>query len=149
MKAKSIVCSLAIASVGFSSLAFAQPARVESRQDAREARHDMRDAQQDLRRADSPREAREARQDMREAQRDLRSARNDRRDDRHFYNARSPEFRRGGYLPRELRGEQYVVTNWRSHRLAAPTRGYEWVQVGPDYVLAAIATGVIANLILR
>jgi len=40
------------------------------------------------------------------------------------------------------------VANWRGHHLSAPPRGYQWVQVGPDYVLAAIATGVIVNLVL-
>ncbi|RYY65965.1 MAG: hypothetical protein EOO24_54505, partial [Comamonadaceae bacterium] len=28
-------------------------------------------------------------------------------------------------------------------------RGHQWVQVGPDYVLTAIATGVIVNMILN
>ena len=28
-------------------------------------------------------------------------------------------------------------------------RGHQWVQVGTDYVLVAIATGLIANLILN
>jgi Ni/Co efflux regulator RcnB len=148
MKLKTIVSSIAVASLGFSSLSFAQPAVHQARQDAREARQDMREAQRDLRNADTRREAREARQDYREAQRDLREARQDRREARRYYNARGPEFRRGHRLPPELRRNQYVVSNWRSHRLAAPPRGYHWVQVGPDYVLAAIATGVITNLIL-
>jgi Ni/Co efflux regulator RcnB len=148
MKSKTIVCAVAIASLGFSSLSFAQPARQEARQDAREARQDIREAQRDLRRADTPRERREAQRDLREAQRDLREARQDRREARRYYNARGPEFRRGHRLPAELRHNQYVVSNWRSHRLSAPPRGYHWVQVGPDYVLAAIATGVILNMII-
>lgn len=37
---------------------------------------------------------------------------------------------------------------WRGHRLTAPPRGYHWVQVGPDHVLVAITTGIIASLIL-
>jgi Ni/Co efflux regulator RcnB len=149
MKSKTLVCSIAIASLACSSLSFAQPARQEARQDAREARHDIRYAQRDLRRADTPREKREARQDLREARRDLREAREDRRDARRYYNARGPEFRRGHRLPPEFRNHQYVVSNWRGHHLAPPPRGYHWVQVGPDYVLAAIATGVIVNLILH
>ena len=148
MKTRTVLCSIAIASLGFSSLSFAQPARHEARQDIRESRQDLREAQRDLRRADTPREAREARQDLREAQRDLRNARQDRREARHYYNARGAEFRRGHRLPPELRHRNYVVSNWHSHRLAAPPRGYQWVQVGPDYVLAAIATGIIANLII-
>lgn len=41
-----------------------------------------------------------------------------------------------------------MVDNWRAHRLSAPPRGYHWVQVGNDYVLAAIATGIIASVLL-
>ena len=142
---KTLITSIVIASLGASSVSFAQPGRGEVRQDAREARQDMREAQRDMRNARNPRDAREARQDMREAQRDLREA----RDDRRYYNARGPEFRRGHRLPPELRQRYYVVNDWRSHRLQAPPRGYQWVQVGPDYVLAAIATGVILNMILN
>jgi len=66
---------------------------------------------------------------------------------RRYYNAR--DFRRGQRLPPEFWGGQYVVDDWRLHRLPPPPVGYHWVQVGPDYVLAAIATGLIANLILN
>ncbi len=41
-----------------------------------------------------------------------------------------------------------LATLYRGHRLSAPPRGYQWVQVGPDYVLAAVATGIIMNMIL-
>jgi Ni/Co efflux regulator RcnB len=58
------------------------------------------------------------------------------------------DFRRGGRLPPEYRNRQYVVDNWREHHLSAPPRGYHWIQTGPDYVLAAIATGVIAQVLL-
>jgi Ni/Co efflux regulator RcnB len=57
-------------------------------------------------------------------------------------------FRRGGRLPPEYRGRQYVVDDWRGHHLSAPPRGYQWVQTGGDYVLIAIATGIIAQLLL-
>jgi Ni/Co efflux regulator RcnB len=56
---------------------------------------------------------------------------------------------RGGRLPAEYRGRQYVVDDWRGHHLSAPPRGYHWVQAGGDYVLAAIATGVIASILLN
>jgi Ni/Co efflux regulator RcnB len=64
------------------------------------------------------------------------------------YGARGPDYRRGGYIPYEYRNRQYVVTNWRDHHLNAPPRGQQWVQVGSDYVLIAIATGIIAQLVL-
>jgi len=41
-----------------------------------------------------------------------------------------------------------VVNDWRGHRLSAPPRGYHWVQTGSDYVLVAIATGIILQLSL-
>ncbi|GAA4005670.1 hypothetical protein GCM10022279_32170 [Comamonas faecalis] len=55
---------------------------------------------------------------------------------------------RGDRVPARYRGRQYVVNNWRAHHLNAPPRGYHWVQYGSDYLLVAIATGVIAQLIL-
>lgn len=57
-------------------------------------------------------------------------------------------FRRGGRLPPEFRNRQYVVDNWRDHHLSAPPRGYHWVQTGGDYVLIAITTGIIAQVLL-
>ena len=54
----------------------------------------------------------------------------------------------GGRLPAEYRSHQYVVDDWRGHHLSAPPRGYHWVQTGPDYVLVAIATGLIAQIVL-
>jgi Ni/Co efflux regulator RcnB len=59
------------------------------------------------------------------------------------------DIRRGGRLPERYRSHQYVVNNWREHHLRPPPRGYHWVQTGGDYVLAAIATGVIADLIIN
>lgn len=57
------------------------------------------------------------------------------------------EWRRGGRVPTEYRGRNYVVNDWRAYRLQQPPRGYQWVGVGGDYVLAAIATGLIAQII--
>ncbi len=55
---------------------------------------------------------------------------------------------RGSRVPPQYRSYQYVVNDWRGHRLSAPPRGYHWVQYGGDYLMVAIATGVIAQLIL-
>lgn len=57
-------------------------------------------------------------------------------------------FHRGDRLPADWRGRNYQVDDWRGHHLSAPPRGHRWVQVGADYVLVAIATGVIAQIIL-
>jgi Ni/Co efflux regulator RcnB len=56
---------------------------------------------------------------------------------------------RGERMPLQYRSRQYVVEDWRSHRLSAPPRGYHWVQSGGDYVLVAIATGIILQLLLN
>ena len=56
---------------------------------------------------------------------------------------------RGERLPVYYRSNQYVVNDWREHRLSAPPRGYHWVQTGGDYVLVAIATGIILNMIIN
>jgi len=52
-------------------------------------------------------------------------------------------------MPDEYRHRQYVINDWRGHNLSAPPRGYQWVQSGGDYVLIAIATGIIASLLLN
>jgi Ni/Co efflux regulator RcnB len=54
----------------------------------------------------------------------------------------------GERLPSSYRARYYVVDDWRGHRLHQPPRGYHWVQVGADYVLIAIATGIIAQVLL-
>ncbi|WP_394788605.1 RcnB family protein [Rhodoferax sp.] len=74
------------------------------------------------------------------------------RDGRNFAQERGAgpdhNFRRGGRLPTEYRNRQYVVDDWRGHHLSAPPRGYHWVQTGGDYVLIAITTGIIAQILL-
>jgi len=55
---------------------------------------------------------------------------------------------RGQRLPPQYRTSEYVVNDWRGHHLSAPPRGYHWVQSGGDYVLVAIATGIILQLLL-
>ncbi|MFE8646249.1 RcnB family protein [Sphingomonas sp. NCPPB 2930] len=57
------------------------------------------------------------------------------------------EFRRGGHVPPAYRSRQYVVEDWREHRLSAPPRGHHWVQAGGDYLLVSIRTGAIVQVI--
>lgn len=59
------------------------------------------------------------------------------------------EYYRGDRLPAEYRHRNYVVNDWRNHNLSAPPRGYQWVQSGGDYILVAIATGIILQLLLN
>ena len=58
------------------------------------------------------------------------------------------DFYKGSRISHEYRSRQYVVNDWRGHHLHAPPRGYQWVQTGPDYVLIAITTGIIAQIVL-
>jgi Ni/Co efflux regulator RcnB len=60
----------------------------------------------------------------------------------------SHSYYRGDRLPSNYRSRQYVVEDWRGHGLRTPPRGYHWVQTGGDYVLVAVATGVILELLL-
>jgi len=80
----------------------------------------------------------------------------DQHDDRH--NDRRPsergvgpnhQFRRGDRLPVEYRHRNHVVNDWRGRHLNAPPRGYYWVQSGADYVLVAVATGIILQILLN
>jgi Ni/Co efflux regulator RcnB len=56
-------------------------------------------------------------------------------------------WRRGAYLPSYYRGHGYVVNDYGRYRLRPPPRGYYWYRTGNDYVLAAIATGLIFDVI--
>jgi Ni/Co efflux regulator RcnB len=58
------------------------------------------------------------------------------------------DWHKGDRLPAEYRDRNYVVDDWHSHGLSAPPRGYHWVGVNGDYVLAAVATGVIASVLI-
>lgn len=115
----------------------------ERRDDRRDDRREYRDQQREQRR--------DMRDDRREARRDYRDDRRDeRRDYRDARRGAGPrhDLYRGQRLPTNWHHRQYVVDNWRAHRLSAPPRGHHWVQVGNDYVLAAIATGIIATVLL-
>jgi len=63
-----------------------------------------------------------------------------------------PDFRpgyarweRGGYLPQYYWGRNYVVSDYGRYGLRRPPYGYRWYNVNGDYVLAAIAGGLIAD----
>ena len=130
------VCTLATAALLSSSLSFAEGRDDEYRRDHQHSRQSE----------DHGREQRDGRDGRFEEPRfDQRDGRwNERRPE---YNARGPEFHRGGYISREYRDRAYEV-DYREHHLSRPPYGQRWVQVGADYVLIAIATGVIANIIL-
>lgn len=74
-------------------------------------------------------------------------ARPPRHDSHHGWHDHS-DWRKGGYVARNDWDHGQRI-DYRSHHLSRPPRGYEWRQVNGNYVLAAVATGVIASLILN
>lgn len=56
---------------------------------------------------------------------------------------------KGDRIPASYRDKRYEVSDWKARHLRQPPRGYHWVSVDGDYVLAAVATGVIAELLLN
>ena len=46
-------------------------------------------------------------------------------------------------------GEHQVVGNWDYYHLPQPPYGYEWVRDGDQFVLIAITSGIIAEIILN
>ncbi len=77
-----------------------------------------------------------------------RDARGDRRGPPEQAHREAARFYRGERLPSQYRHRNYVVEDWRSHRLDAPPRGYHWVGVGADYLLVAVATGIIVDVLI-
>jgi Ni/Co efflux regulator RcnB len=66
--------------------------------------------------------------------------------DNHGY-VHHEEWKKGATMRKEdwSRGEHI---DYKEHHLRAPPHGYEWRQVDGNYVLAAVATGVIASAIV-
>ncbi|HEY9217129.1 MAG TPA: RcnB family protein, partial [Phenylobacterium sp.] len=54
-------------------------------------------------------------------------------------------WRRGGYLPAGYRGVRIYA--YDRHRLRPPPGGYAWYQVGGDYLLTDIVTGMILEVV--
>lgn len=74
--------------------------------------------------------------------------RNDRNDHARRGAGPNHQYYQGQRLPVEYRHRQYVVNDWRGHHLHAPPRGYQWVQSGGDYLLVAVTTGLIMQILL-
>ena len=160
MKIKKIAAAIMAMSIASSGLVFAK-----DKEDREDRREDRREERRDDRRDNDARNQ----QDRRDADADMRRHRghadgrgpdgrgppgqlkkqwrdDDRREGRGF--GPNHSYYRGDRLPMEYRHYHYVVNDWRSHQLSAPAPGQQWVQYGGDYVLIAVATGIIASLIL-
>jgi Ni/Co efflux regulator RcnB len=77
--------------------------------------------------------------------------RHDQRDDRGHGPSRGHDRheppRRGGHLQKDHRGD--YVSDYKRHGLHAPKRGQQWRKVDNRYVLIAVATGLIADVVLN
>jgi Ni/Co efflux regulator RcnB len=56
---------------------------------------------------------------------------------------------KGERLPRAYHERTYVIDDYRGYRLRSPPRGYHWVRVGGDAVLAAVATGIVLESVFH
>jgi Ni/Co efflux regulator RcnB len=144
MKNTLIASALLALSVAASGNAFAQ----RGDHDNDRAQYSQHNAQHDDRRDNDRRDDRRD-NDRRDQASNHRSddARYYHRDDKRGGGPRH-DLRRGQHLSKEYRDNRYVVTDWRNRHLSAPPKGHHWVRAGNDYVLAAIATGLIAQVLL-
>mgnify|MGYP003592207724 CR=1 FL=1 len=53
----------------------------------------------------------------------------------------------GQRLPTQYRSDRYYVTDWRSRHLSEPPRGHRWANVDGSFVLVAVATGIISQVL--
>lgn len=75
-----------------------------------------------------------------------RERRGDRADmDRRGDRAWAHRWNRGERIPPEYRDRQYVIDDWREHRLSPPPRGYHWVGVDGGYYLVR-PDGLVFNV---
>jgi Ni/Co efflux regulator RcnB len=156
MKTSAIVCAVLAGTLGFSTLASAREwsgdrdhdrgdrgHRFEQRQERQEHREhrDQRTFQQGYRAGvQQPRYAVE--QPRYAAPAYPRYA-------QPVYGGHGQRFHRGGYLPHQYRSHGYYVNDWRAYNgLYAPAYGQQWVNVDGEFLLVAVATGLIANAIL-
>jgi Ni/Co efflux regulator RcnB len=58
----------------------------------------------------------------------------------------SHAWRRGDRLPPSYRASAYVIPDAAVYHLRPPPRGYYWVRVDNNAVLAAVATGVVVDV---
>jgi Ni/Co efflux regulator RcnB len=143
MNKRAIVSAVVAVCLSSGGISFAQGDRNDRNDKNDRGRNEQgqRGGQQDRRDNDA------RQQDHQNQGRGYQNGRRDARDGRGA--GPSHAYYRGGRLPAEYRHRQYVVDDWRGHNLSAPPRGYNWVQTGSDYVLIAIATGIIASIFLN
>jgi Ni/Co efflux regulator RcnB len=68
-------------------------------------------------------------------------------DDHHDAYVRHDEWKKGYHMKQEDWNRARPV-DYRQYHLKSPPHGYEWRSVDGNYVLAAVATGVIASAVV-
>lgn len=59
------------------------------------------------------------------------------------------DWKKGDRVPRDYRSNsKHYVSDWKRHDLPAPPRGHRWLKINGDYVLVAIATGIIGSIVV-
>ena len=151
MKSKAVACAIMAMSLTLGSSAFAQASTYETQKDTDRNANAQRSGQVQ-RSAPAQRNVQQSRPNNQARQPNRPQYQGNANNYAHQgERGAGPDhqFYRGGRLPPQYRNNQYVVNDWRGHHLSAPPRGYHWVQTGGDYVLVAIATGVILQLLLN
>lgn len=59
------------------------------------------------------------------------------------------QWSKGQYMPKQYRSSHYYVNDWKRKQLPSPPRGHRWLNVNGDYILVAVATGVISSILLH
>ena len=170
---KLLLAAIALATAAGPIAASAQPPGHERREDRRELREDRREYREDRRDAGrhvGPGEARELARDRAEIGRDRRELRYDRRRAESYRNraewrsyrgaragywyapgygyypqVRGHAWRRGAYVPAAYR--RYYVQDPYYYGLRAAPPGQRWVYADGNFVLMAVATGLIASVV--
>ena len=60
----------------------------------------------------------------------------------------SSDWQRGQPMPQRYNDRHYAVSDWQDRGLPEPPHGQRWMYVNGEYVLTAIATGVISAILL-
>ena len=123
---KLIIAAMALSVLATAGAASAQPGRRDDHQQQQMQRHDDRGPPGFERRADK------------------RFKSSAYRGPKGYHGQR---FHRGERLSPAYRSAAYRV-DYRRYHLAPPPRGYEYVRVNNDVVLAAVATGVITSVLI-
>lgn len=142
MKSTAIICAALAGTLGFGSIASAQEWHRGDR--------DNHEQWQQRREQREHQWQRERRVEERHFNRGWSQPRYVVNQPRYAYGYGGHRYYRGGYLPREYLNGGYYVSNWNAYPgLYAPPYGYQWVNVDGDFLLVALATGLIANALMR